>query len=311
MNKIKWLHNSIVICIVASFCCALWGSSFPFVKIGYKLLGISAKAYQDQILFAGIRFALAGILTILIGSYLSKGVLIPTVKAWPKIVILSILQTILQYTFFYIGLSHTTGVKASVVQGTNVFVALLVAHFLFRQDKLNVDKVLGCISGFVGVIIINLNTSGLNLDFKLIGEGFVFLSTVAYAFSSVMFKQYSKNENAILLSGYQFIIGGGIMILVGYLMGGKIGIYTEKSIGILFYLALVSAVAYTLWALLLKYNSITKVAVYGFMTPVFGVIFSAFMLDEKLTGYKSILALMLVCVGIYIVNKKGIANKPY
>lgn len=303
MKNNKWITNSIVVCVIASICCALWGSAFPFVKIGYKMLGITSGATSSQLLFAGTRFTLAGILTIIMGSLLSKKILLPSIGSWPKIINLSIFQTIIQYVLFYIGLAHTSGVNASIIEGTNVFVALLVASLIFRQEKLTSKKIVGCMIGFIGVIIINLNAKGINTDIKFIGEGFIFLSTAAYAFSSVIMKQYSKKENPILLSGYQFVTGGIIMMAVGFFLGGSMGSYNGESIGILIYLAFVSAAAYSLWGILLKYNSVSKVAVYGFMTPVFGVILSALLLAEKqYIGLKYVISLVLVSIGIYIVN---------
>jgi len=152
--------------------------------------------------------------------------------------------------------------------------------------------------------LVNVNKDGFDTNFKLMGEGFIIISIIAYALSSVMLKVYSKKENAILLSGYQFVIGGSVMMLIGFFMGGKIENYNSESVTILIYLSFVSAIAYALWAVLLKYNSVSKVAVYGFMTPVFGVILSAILLNEqKFLGYKCLLSLILVSVGIYIVNK--------
>ena len=129
------------------------------------------------------------------------------------------LQTVLQYFFFYVGLANTTGVKASIIEGVNVFVAVLVASLLFHQEKLTGKKIIGCLVGFAGVVIVNLGGS-MDMGFRLTGEGFIFLSTVAYAFSSVFLKRYSKDENPVLLSGYQFITGGILMCVIGLLMGG-------------------------------------------------------------------------------------------
>lgn len=302
MKNNNWLKNSIVVCVLACICCALWGSAFPLVKIGYNMFGITSGATNSQILFAGTRFTLAGFMTIIIGSCLSKRILIPARRTWPKILNLSIYQTIIQYVLFYIGLSNTSGVKASIIEGVNVFVALLVASLIFRQEKITKRKMLGCIIGFIGVILINMNGSGLNTSFKLTGEGFIFLSTVSYAISTVILKQYSKEEDTTLLSGYQFVIGGLAMMVAGFFMGGKLGHFTVQSFSVLMYLALISAVAYTLWGILLKHNPISKVAVYGFMTPIFGVILSALLLKEGIEGFKSIIALILVSAGIYIVN---------
>ena len=88
-------------------------------------------------------------------------------------------------------------------------------------------------------------------------------------------------------------------------MGGRLEVISAHGVAMLLYLAMVSAVAYSLWGMLLKYNPISKVAVFGFMNPVFGVILSALLLQEADSlGVMCIAALGLVCVGIYIVNCK-------
>lgn len=305
MEKKNRMQSTFVVWLGALICCALWGSAFPCIKIGYQMFEIPQDAVATQILFAGLRFTLAGILVILIGSVLSGNLLKINRQNAPKILKLSLLQTVLQYLFFYIGLANTTGVKASIIEGVNVFIAIFVASLIFRQEKLTMGKLAGCLIGFAGVVLVNLNGNGLDMSFHLNGEGFIFLSTVAYAFSSVYLKRYSKTENPVLLSGWQFVAGGLVMTIMGLLMGGKITKVTATGIAMLFYLACISAVAYSLWGILLKYNPVSRVAVFGFMNPVFGVILSAFLLGEReqASGIKSIIALILVSIGIYITAK--------
>lgn len=305
MEKKNRMQSTFVVWLGALICCALWGSAFPCIKIGYQMFEIPQDAVVTQILFAGLRFTLAGILVILIGSVLSGNLLKINRQNAPKILKLSLLQTVLQYLFFYIGLANTTGVKASIIEGVNVFIAIFVASLIFRQEKLTMGKLAGCLIGFAGVVLVNLNGNALDMSFHLNGEGFIFLSTVAYAFSSVYLKRYSKTENPVLLSGWQFISGGLVMTIMGLLIGGKITKVTATGIAMLFYLACISAVAYSLWGILLKYNPVSRVAVFGFMNPVFGVILSAFLLGEReqASGIKSIIALILVSIGIYITAK--------
>ena len=299
-----FLTNPFVVCLLAMVCCGLWGSAFPCIKIGYQMFRIAADDTASQILFAGYRFMLAGVFTIIIGSVFGRKFLLPQRASMGKILKLCMLQTVLQYLFFYIGLAHTTGVKASIIEAVNVFVAIFVASIFFHQEKLTTRKLIGCVIGFCGVILINLTGTGIETSMSLIGEGFIFFSTVAYAFSSVCLKHYSKAENPVVLSGYQFLLGGFIMSICGGIMGGHVREFYGKSIAMLFYVAFISAVAYTLWGILLKYNPISKVAVYGFMNPVFGVILSAVLLpgENEELGMKSIVALILVCAGIYVVN---------
>lgn len=72
------------------------------------------------------------------------------------------------------------------------------------------------------------------------------------------------------------------------------------------YLASISAVAYTVWGILLKYNPVSKVTIFGFMNPMFGVVLSILLLDEggQSFGLRGVVALLLVCGGIFIVNMK-------
>lgn len=294
----------------AMLCCLLWGSAFPLVKIGFSWLNISSEDIPTEILYAGLRFTLAGVIAIIITSLISGKFLRPTMKSLPKVFSLSMFQTILQYLFFYIGLSNTSGVKASVIEAINVFVALIVSCLIFRMEKITAAKIIGSIIGFAGVVIINVSKGDLTGGLTLKGEGFILISTVAYAFSSVLMKHWSGEENPMMMSAWQFLLGGIVMSILGFALGGRISGFDLKSVLLLIYLASLSAIAYSLWASLLKYYPVSRIAVYGFMNPVFGFILSAFLLGEsEAFGLKSIAALVLVCLGIYIVNYTKKSNK--
>ncbi len=305
-EKENYLQKTLVVALLAAVCTFLWGSAFPCIKIGYRLFDIPSDNTYTQILFAGIRFTLAGILTILIGSVLNRGVLVPKKKSIPNIIKLSMFQTVLQYIFFYMGLARTSGVKSSIIEGSNTFIAILIACLVFKQEKLNLKKILGCVIGFAGVVLVNITKDGIDMNMTFMGEGAILMSAVAYAISSGLIKIYSKDDNPVMLSGYQFLFGGIILMVAGFAMGGRITQVNPQGIMMLIYLACISAVAYSLWGVLLKYNPVSKVAVFGFMNPVFGVILSAWWLNETGNdlGVKALIALVFVCIGIYIVNRK-------
>lgn len=304
--KKDFLQKTWVVCLLALICTFLWGSASPCIKLGYALFQIPSSETWTQILFAGTRFVFAGILTILIGSILNRKMLLPTKSSAFNIVKLSLFQTILQYIFFYIGLAHNSGVKASIINGSNTFFVILVSGLIFRQEKLNIKKLAGCIIGFAGVIVVSMNGQKIDMNLSLMGDGSLVLCALSYAFSSCLMKNYSKKDNPVMLSGYQFIFGGIVMIILGYAMGGRITYVSPQAILMLFYLACISAVAYSLWGILLKHNPVSKVAIFGFTNPVFGVLLSAWWLNEgsKELGINAVIALILVCIGICIVNVK-------
>ncbi len=306
-QKTDFLQKTWVVCVLALVCTFLWGSASPCIKLGYAYFQIPSSETWTQVLFAGTRFILAGVLTILIGSALNRKMLVPTKSSLPSIAKLALFQTILQYIFFYIGLAHNSGVKASIINGSNTFFVILLASLLFHQEKLNFKKVAGCVIGFAGVIVVSINGKSIDMDLSLMGDGSLFLCAISYAVSSCLMKNYSKKDNPVMLSGYQFIFGGIVMVILGLIMGGRISHVSVSAILMLFYLACISAVAYSLWGILLKHNPVSKVAIFGFTNPVFGVLLSAWWLGEgsKELGINALVALVLVCIGICIVNYTG------
>lgn len=296
--------------LAAMVCCMLWGSAFPFIKIGYKLFEIESQDSMSQILFAGIRFLLAGVLVIIFGSAVSGRVLVPKKENLPKVCILSLFQTVLQYLFFYIGLANTSGTKGSIIDSTSTFFALLFSCLILKQEKLNIQKIIGCAVGFAGVVIVNLS-AGSQGGITFLGEGFILFSAISYAVSSVLIKKFSQSENPVTLSGYQFALGGFVMTVCGLIFGGSLNAINMKGVILLIYLAFLSAAAYTLWGILLKYNDVSRISVFGFMTPIFGCVFSALFLGESLneSGVKTLIALALVSIGIVIVNMNWIIKK--
>ena len=305
-NK-SFLSSILFVALAASFCSFLWGSATPCIKIGYALFSIAPTDTATVILFAGVRFFIAGILTAIVGSFMEKKFLFPSSKgAWGKVFVLSMFQTVIQYFFFYGGLTKASGVTSALTISTNVFASLLIAVFVFRQEKLSALKVVGCVVGFSGVALVNaFGSSGTDYHVSFFGEGFIFLSSICYGFSGGFSKKFSKTENPVMLSGYQFILGGFIMIVVGYLFGGRFSGFTPKSVLLLGYLAFISACAYSLWGILLKYNDVSKVVIFGFLNPVFGVILSMIFLHER--GQNAVIvaiSLVLVSIGIVVVNRK-------
>ena len=299
----KIYTNPIFVAICAILCCALWGSATPFIKIGYKLI-LPHGGVASTMLFAGIRFTLAGVLTVLIYSIARRKFLYPKKQNWDKVLIISAFQTVIQYIFFYIGLANTTGVKGTIASGSNAFFAMLVACLIFHQEKLTLKKVIAAILGFSGIVLVNLEGLDLNMNFTV--DGFVLISAIAYAFSSVFVKIFSKYEDPVILSGYQFILGGIVMTLVGVFMGGKVAFPDIKAVAVLIYLAFLSAIAYSLWGILLKHNPVSKVTIYSFMIPVFGVLLSNLLLSEQshVSPINLIITLILVSTGIIMLNYK-------
>ena len=293
----------------AFVCCFLWGSAFPGIKIGYDLWDIQNSDTFGIIRFAGARFFLAGVLVVLFAWALRKKLPLPRRDEWGKIMLLSLFQTVGQYLFFYIGLAHTSGINSAVVDSLTGFFAVITASVFMRMERLTARKLVGCLLGFMGVVVINLTSAGFS--FSPLGDGLVALSAMCYGVSSSLIKKYSAKHDTVIFSGWQFILGGIVMTAfgqTGLTVTGSVSIGRGPlpAVGMLVYLALVSSCAYTLWGILLRKSDVSKLSVYGFMTPVTGVVLSALLLGETdRLGVKYFIALLLIGAGMLTVNLKS------
>ncbi|MBE6666474.1 MAG: DMT family transporter [Ruminococcaceae bacterium] len=284
----------------AIFCNILFGSAFPMIKLGYEYFGISDDVFS-KILYAGIRFFIAGIIVFIIDSVRNKKIAAIAKPNIKNVILLGVTYTFLQYIFFYVGLSNTTGASGSVVNSASVFFAIILAHFIYPDDKLNFKKFVGCAVGFAGVALACFaggEFSGIGFS----GEGFILIAGMFFVIGSVINKKASKINGSFTVTAYNLLIGGFLLIITGLLgYNGEITV-TPLGILVLFYLVLVSSVGVAVWSSLLKNYPIGKISVYNFIIPVSGTLLSGLFLKENILIWEYAAALLLVSVGIFCVN---------
>jgi len=305
MNTREFFMKKKVIYIFATICCLLWGSAFPAVKSGYEVFNIASEDIPSKLVFAGYRFFLAGLIVLFIALLSKKELFKFNKRQLGQIALLGITQTCLQYIFFYLGLAYISGAKGSILSGTGAFFSVIIAHYIYINDKLNLKKTLGCIIGFIGVIIVNFDSQLLSSSFTIKGEGAILISALILSASSIYGKKLTQSMDSVVVTGYQLFIGGAVLIGLGYGFNGSISGFTIKSTSLLIYLAMLSSIAFSLWTILLKYNNVGTVAVFNFLTPIFGSILSAIFLHEDIWELKNAIALICVCIGIWLVNRES------
>lgn len=297
-----FVTNRYWVIFIAIFCSVLWGSAFPVLKVTYADMGLQPEDYGSKMLLAGMRFFLAGLILLVVVRLGMKRFVRVEKRLWPAVVFLGILQISLQYFFFYNGLANTSGVKGAVLQSSSIFFLVVIAHFLYKNDRLSWKKVFGLVTGFSGIILVNWGQS-FTFDFSLKGEGFLILAGLTSALGTILAKNLSREINPFLLTGWQMIAGSLLLALTGILYNQSYSLsFTYLSGALLLYSALLSAAAFSLWYALLKYNKAGEIAVYRFMIPVSGAILSALFVPGEYLNGKMLGALLLVASGITAVN---------
>lgn len=288
----------------ALLCTALWGTAFPGVKLGYEWFDIDANDTGSKLLFAGIRFMLAGFAVLIIFSIKNKKLPRFSKSQAPLIILLSAIQIAGNYFFYYLGLSVTAGSVASVLNSFDTFCAVLLVPLFFKNDRLTFKKFLGCIIGISGIILINIGSDGIS-SFKFTGEGFLLISALFSAAGIMINKKAAANTDPLIVTGYHLLLGGAALSAVSLILGGEISFSSIKADVCLLYLSAVSAAAFFIWSALLKYNPVSKVSMFKLMTPLFGNLFSFIALGENILTPMHLISLLLVCLGIAAVNTEN------
>ena len=192
--------------------------------------------------------------------------------------------------------------KVSIITSTSTFFSVLIAHFLYANDKLTPRRTLGCLLGFAGVVAVNLAAGGIDLHVSLLGEGFIVIAALLFAVGGVYGKGLSADMDAAVMTGWQLLLGGAILGLAGLVLGGSFGAFGLEAALLLAYLAALSAAAFALWSVLLKHNPVGSVSIFICAIPIFGVLLAGLFLGESIFEWKNLVALVLVSVGIWMVT---------
>ena len=303
-----------------------WGWAFPLIKVGFSAFGITADMTGSKMLFAGIRFAAAGLIVLSLarsnGRSFKRGKAAikqeqsdacidsaereqarPKVKLgdWWFLLAFALMNTTLHYFFFYVGMSHSEGSRAAILNSLGTFLVVLLACACFKSDKLTSRKILGCAIGFCGILALNLGGAESG-QFTWLGDGMIILNAICSALSNLMTRGLSRRIDVFVGTGYSLTIGGLLLILSGLAFGGTLPHINILGIVCLLLLIAISAIGFALYNKLLSCNPVGRVAIYNSLIPVVGAITSCLCLGEMF-HLKYAFAGGLAALGIYMINK--------
>ena len=278
-----------------------WGWAFPLIKVGFSAFGITADMTGSKMLFAGIRFAAAGLVVLAVARSSGRSFKMDVKHDWWFLLAFALMNTTLHYFFFYVGMSHSEGSRAAILNSLSTFLVVLLACACFKSDKLTARKMLGCAIGFSGVLALNLGGADSG-HFTWLGDGMIILNAICSASSNLMTRGLSRRVDVFVGTGYSLTFGGLLLIIPGLALGGTLPQINMLGIVCLLLLIAISAIGFALYNKLLTCNPVGKVAIYNSLIPIVGTVTSCLCLCETFHA-KYALAGGLAALGIYIINK--------
>ena len=295
----------------AALCALLWGSAFPTIKYAYGMM--DADLLSTRLAFAGLRFTLAGlILLVLVPNRRQK-----FMAASPlALIAIALIQTTFQYAFFYSGLAMVSGVLAAILVATGSFWWVFLAP-LFEPDTRLTRGQLGVLMlGFAGVCIC-VWQPGQGLAGHPLGILMVMGTAFCGALSSLLVRRLKGRIAIPFLTGFALFVGGLVLLAVGApALPALIASATPLLWGMILYLALISAAAFSLWYWLVGRFDVARLGGYRFLIPVCGATESALFIPGESITVRILIGgvLVLICVRLLerlrVIETRGAQVRP-
>lgn len=280
----KALHFYSLI-IVTTF---LMGSSFAVVKLGI--------VYASPLLLAALRFVVAGIVMAIIVHFCAQP--LPTKRQqWFQIACIGALQTAGVMGCIFLSLRTITASESSILTFMNPLLVIVFGTILFQQ-RYYIYQWIGVLCGFIGVYI----TMGTTIALAP-GIWIGFCSAVFWAFATLLTKRWNVHLNTWVLSAYQMLFGGLLLLILSFFAEQPFFILNITSISLLLWLSIMSSIVqFALWFYLLQKGDAGKTSSFLFLAPFFGVLTGWLIFDDPLS-LKLLFGGTLIVIGIYLVNR--------
>ena len=300
-TEVSIFQRPIWVTVFALTAAIAWGWAFPLIKVGFSAFGITADMTGSKMLYAGIRFAAAGLIVLSVARNSGRSFNADIKKDWWFFLAFALMNTTLHYFFFYVGMSHSEGSRAAILNSLSTFLVVLLACACFKSDILTLRKIFGCAVGFGGILALNFG-GGESGQFTWLGDGMIILNAICGACSNLMTRGLSRRIDVFVGTGYSLTLGGLLLIIPGFTLGGTLPHVNVLGIVCLVLLIGISAIGFALYNKLLSLNTVGKVAIYNSLIPIVGAVTSCLCLGE-IFHTKYVLAGGLAALGIYIINK--------
>ena len=270
----------------------IWASAFPSAKIAVQ--------FWPPFLFLFFRFSLAGLFSIILGSYLGQSFKFDR-RSLLLIVVFGLIQNGLYLGLIFLAL---TKIDANVSVIIASILPLTVAFFswIFFKTKMSLLGLCGLVVGLFGVLLIMLQR--VEKEYEMFGIALCLLGLLATTFSTLIITKININKNNILIVvGLQMLAGSLFLLPLSYFLEiWAVSFSITFLLTFLYIAAFPGIIGPVIWFYLQKEIGAVKYSSFHFLVPFFGIGISYCLLGETLT-LTDMVGVLIIIFGLYLVNR--------
>jgi drug/metabolite transporter (DMT)-like permease len=225
-----------------------------------------------------------------------------TLKAWTPLLVLGLTNVAIPFFLISWGEKTIDSGVASILDATVPLFTIVVAHFLLHDDKMTVQKVVGLLIGFAGVVVLMSKDIGASTG-SILGQGAVILASAFYAGSSIYARKFTEDTPRIFRSMGPLVSATAVMWLASFLFESPVKVPDQSIIWIaLLWLGILgSGAAFVMLFYLIHEIGPTRTTMVTYLFPLGGVTLGVIFLDEKLT-WEIVVGAVLILASLVVAN---------
>lgn len=293
-------HDKLKILVIFSLICLAWGSTWGVIKLGLESL--------TPFISSGLRFILASVIILVIMKF--KDVQIQKDRNSIRLYMMMAFGSfIIPFALVYWATQFVPSGLASVLFAVYPFFVALFSYFTIPTEKIGVNKIIGIIFGFAGIVTIFYDGLDLNITSYIWGMTAIIISAVMQAGIAVTLKKYGHHLHPLSMNFIPMLIAGFVLLVVGFLTENISRlVFDLKAYFSIIYLAVIGTVlTFTSYYWLLKRVSVVLLSLIAFITPIIALVLGWIFFGESLSN-KVLFGSILVLLGLLFANIRSFKN---
>lgn len=273
---------------------AIWSASFLWIKIAIHEVG--------PFTLVGFRVAFGALIVIIVSIFARTQW--PRDRAtWVTYAILGVTSVAIPFVLISWGEKTIDSAVASILNASMPLFTIILAHFILRDDRMTVQKLLGLLVGFGGVVVLLSKDLQPGAHNSILGQAAVILASLFYAGSSVFARLKTGHVPGLVRGGAPLLTASIVMWLIIPLVERPVHIPSLPItwVALLWLGVLGSGLALVLWYYLLHEIGPTRTTLVSYLFPLGGVILGVIFLREELS-WQLFLGALLIIASIVVVN---------
>jgi drug/metabolite transporter (DMT)-like permease len=294
-------RNVVLFCLLA----AVWGSAFMAIKAGL--------ADIPPVLFAAIRYDVAGVLMLGYAAYATDHPLPRGRDEWTVVVVGSALIIAGSHALLFVGEADpaVTSAAAAVIVSLSPVLTTGFARALLPEERLTLLGTAGLVLGLVGVVVLSNPDPNNLLAGGAVAKLLIFGAAACFALGSVLTRRYDTEMPIETMEAWSMVGGALLMHLVSVGLGESFAdaVWTTEAILAVAYLSVVaSALGFLVYFDLLERLGPIEINLVSYVAPVFAALSGWLFLDEVPTVY-TVVGFVVIFSGFVLLKRSALREE--